>query len=78
MSELKKLYQLAPGQRAVVSDLKCSGPMRSRLMNLGIVEGTAITAELAGPFGDPVAYGVRGALIALRREDSENVLISIE
>ncbi len=45
----------------------CQGPQRRRLLDLGVVPGTAITPELVSAAGDPVAYRVRGALIALRR-----------
>ena len=44
-------------------------------MDLGILPGTTIEAELRSPSGDPTAYRVRGALIALRREQSELIYI---
>ena len=46
------------------------GPQRRRLLDLGLVPGTLVEAELSGASGDPVAYRVRGALIALRRDQS--------
>jgi DtxR family Mn-dependent transcriptional regulator len=45
----------------------CTGVQRRRLLDLGIVPGTRIVAEMDSPTGDPMAYRVRGALIALRR-----------
>ncbi|MCL7958013.1 MAG: metal-dependent transcriptional regulator [marine benthic group bacterium] len=51
------------------------GPQRRRLLDLGVVEGTGIEAEFASASGDPVAYRIRGALIALRRSEAENVRI---
>ena len=45
----------------------CQGIQRRRLLDLGVVRGTSITPELASAAGDPVAYRIRGALIALRR-----------
>lgn len=48
----------------------CQGPQRRRLLDLGVVPGTEIVRELAGASGDPVAYRIRGALIALRREQA--------
>ena len=48
----------------------CQGPQRRRLLDLGVVPGTEIVPELAGASGDPVAYRIRGALIALRREQA--------
>ena len=49
----------------------CQGPQRRRLLDLGVVPGTEIVPELVSSGGDPVAYRIRGALIALRGEQAE-------
>jgi DtxR family Mn-dependent transcriptional regulator len=49
----------------------CRGSQRRRLMDLGIVPGTEITMELASASGDPKAYKIRGAVIALRKEQAD-------
>ena len=49
----------------------CQGPQRRRLLDLGVVPGTEIVPELVSSGGDPVAYRIRGALIALRRNQAE-------
>ena len=46
------------------------GPQRRSLLDLGLVPGTLVEAELASAGGDPVAYRIRGALIALRKDQS--------
>ena len=46
------------------------GPQRRRLLDLGLVPGTVVEVELASPGEDPVAYRIRGALIALRKDQS--------
>ena len=46
------------------------GPQRRRLLDLGLVPGTLVEAELSSAGGDPIAYRIRGALIALRRDQS--------
>jgi Fe2+ transport system protein FeoA len=45
------------------------------MLDLGIVKGTEIEAELVSATGDPVAYRIRGALIALRRDQAEWIRI---
>lgn len=69
---LHTLRDLEPGERGVVVDLSpaCQGSQRRRLLDLGIVPGTPVTAELESASGDPVAYRIRGALLALRREQA--------
>jgi DtxR family Mn-dependent transcriptional regulator len=73
------LASLPPGRSALVAGIsrRCRGLQRRRLMDMGIVPGTVVEAELAGPAGGPVAYRVRGALIALRRKHAELVHITV-
>ncbi|UCF39549.1 MAG: DtxR family transcriptional regulator [Gemmatimonadota bacterium] len=68
----ESLSSLRPGEEAEVLEISpvCQGPQRRRLLDLGVVPGTVITAELEGAMRDPVAYRIRGALIALRREQA--------
>ncbi len=73
----KTLGSLNPGNKAVVAGLSpaCRGLQRRRLMDLGIVPGTTIEAEMRSPGGDPTAYRIRGATIALRREHADLVFV---
>ena len=73
----ESLADLAPGEAGRVVGLSpaCRGQQRRRLLDLGVVKGTEITAELVSATGDPVAYLIRGALIALRRGQAEWILI---
>ncbi len=70
---VRTLASLQPAESARVARvaLACSGAQRRRLLDLGVVPGTRITAVLRSAGGDPVAYDVRGALIALRRQQAE-------
>jgi len=69
------LNSLKPGQQAVVKALHAQGLERSRLLDLGLLPGTVVAAELVSPLGDPTAYLVRGALVALRQEQSSRITI---
>ena len=72
------LASLRPGARAVITGISraCRGQQRRRLMDLGIVPGTTITAELSSVTGNPMAYQVRGTLVALRKEQAEHIVVS--
>jgi DtxR family Mn-dependent transcriptional regulator len=76
----ERLSDLKPGEKAVVSGLAqgCRGSERRRFLDLGILPGTAVEAEMISPSGDPTAYRVRGALLALRREQAEFIEITRE
>jgi DtxR family Mn-dependent transcriptional regulator len=71
------LRDLPQGEVGRVVDLSpaCRGSQRRRLLDLGVVKGTEIVPELVSAGGDPVAYRIRGALIALRREQAEWIRI---
>lgn len=72
------LAALRPGQQGQVVALspRIRGVERRRMMDLGILPGVVIGAELVSPSGDPTAYRIRGAMIALRREQAQ--LINIQ
>ena len=48
--------------------------MKRRLEDLGVVSGTRIVCLMRSPLGDPCAYLIRGAVIALRKKDAQNVV----
>ena len=66
------LADLEPGETARVIDISpaCRGSERRRLLDLGVVGGTEIRADMKSAAGDPVAYLIRGALIALRKSQA--------
>ena len=57
-------------------DEHCQGFTRRRFLDLGLTPGTTIFPELENAFGDPRAYRVRGTLIALRRDQAENIWVT--
>ena len=73
------LSDLPVGKKGRVLQLmpRLRGAERRRLMDLGMLPGTTIEAEMSSPFGDPVAYRVRDALIALRKEQARDIKIEL-
>jgi DtxR family Mn-dependent transcriptional regulator len=73
----ESLTNLKPGQTAQVLGLspRIRGAERRRLMDLGLLPGTTIEVEMASAGGDPIAYRIRGAVIALRKSQAQ--LISV-
>ncbi|MDH5804160.1 MAG: metal-dependent transcriptional regulator [Gemmatimonadota bacterium] len=71
------LADLGPGQSAKVRRIlpTLQGVQRRRLLDLGVVPNTAVTAEFSGAMNGPTAYRIRGTLIALRRSQAEAVEI---
>lgn len=75
---MEKLCALLPGQRATVLGLENQEPLRRRLMELGLVPGTEVMCLGRSPGGDPAAYRVRGAVIALRAADCARIIVEKE
>lgn len=71
------LNQLPIGRKANVSALTSDGAIRRRMLDLGIVDGTEIEPLYKSPSGNPVAYLIRGAVIALRSDVSEKIIVSM-
>lgn len=70
------LDSLSPGQRAIVNALHASGSMRRRLLDIGLVRDTEVECLGRSPGGDPIAFLIRGAVIAIRSDDCKDILIS--
>lgn len=69
------LSELPIGSSGIIKSLAMNGLARMRLLDLGFVPGTRVEAVRRSPFGDPVAFRVRGTLIALRREESDKIIL---
>ena len=69
------LDQLKRGESATITRLTAKGMERRRLLDLGILPGTHLVAELKSPLGDPVAYRVRDTLIAIRNAQASQIEI---
>ena len=72
---MRTLAMLTPGEYGIVEDITKNSKLRQRLLDLGFIPGTEILCVVKSPLGDPTAYFVRGALIALRCQDSENIIL---
>lgn len=75
MEDARSLWQLAPGHRAWVGELSAQGELRRRLRDLGFVPGAQVECLGRSPLGDPAAYRVRGAVVALRRRDAQRIAL---
>lgn len=75
MNYIPSLNDMSPGQSAVVRSLRTTGSMRRRLLDIGLIENTRVECLGRSPAGDPSAFLIRGAVIAIRSEDCKDILI---
>ena len=75
MDQYMTLNDISVGESAVVREIDVDGSIKSRFHDIGLVEGTRVRCELTSPLGDPIAFDIRGALIAIRREDARGIAV---
>ncbi|WP_050636627.1 FeoA family protein [Candidatus Stoquefichus sp. SB1] len=69
------LNNLPIGAKAKVKTLTATDNMRRRLLDIGLINGTVVECLGRSPQGDPSAYFIRGAVIAIRSEDCQDIVI---
>lgn len=73
---MKTLSDLKPGEYGFVSKILTKGSMRRRFMDIGLLENSKVECVGESPMGDPKAYLICGAVIAIRSEDGKEIIIS--
>ena len=75
MNGLYKLSDLKQGEKALVFQINSKNEIARRFRDIGLINGTEVSCVHKSPLGDPSAYSIRGALIAIRSEDADTVLV---
>lgn len=71
----RTLKDVKVGETVTVKALKGTGPVKRRIMDMGITKGTEVFVRKVAPLGDPVEITVRGYELSLRRADAEMVQV---
>jgi len=74
---LTPLHLIPCGKSVTVKALTAAGNTRRRMLDLGLVIDTVVEALRKSPSGDPTAYEIRGAVIALRSEEASQILVEL-
>lgn len=73
---IQSLSDIAVGEKARVTALNTDSSITRRLLDIGLIENTEVECIGRSPLGDPSAFLIRGAVIALRCDDSQKILVS--
>jgi len=73
---MPRLCDMINGEKACVTKLYADCSMRRRFMDMGLVSGTEVECIGHSPLGDPAAYLIRGAVIAIRAADAHGVEVN--
>ncbi|MBR5543290.1 MAG: ferrous iron transport protein A [Oscillospiraceae bacterium] len=72
-----RLCDIECGETARVLSLSDENLLKERLSDLGFTEGTVVECIMKSPLGDPTAFLIRGAVIALRRDNSKHIAVEV-
>jgi len=71
------LKDLNPGQEGTVMSIGQRGPMRKRLMDMGVTPGIKVKVVKVAPLGDPIEINIRGYELSLRKNEAENIEVEL-
>ncbi|MBE6144679.1 MAG: ferrous iron transport protein A [Firmicutes bacterium] len=71
----KYLSDASLGSCYIIKKINVDGSIKRRLLDIGMIEGTKVENVLVSPFGDPMAFLIRGAVIALRNEVTSKIVV---
>jgi len=72
---MKTLRETKIGETVTVKKLIGEGPVKRRIMDMGVTKGTAVYVRKVAPLGDPVEVTIRGYELSLRKEDAEMIIV---
>lgn len=72
----RTLRDLRPGQSGRVGEVGGSGPLRTRLLELGLTPGVRVLVKKVAPFGDPIEISLRGYVLSLRKSQAQEITLA--
>ena len=74
---LKLLSELNRGEKGRIVKIACTGSIRQRLLDMGLVSGSDIEMQRAAPMGDPIEIKVKGYNLALRKKEAAGIQVEV-
>ena len=72
---MKTLKEAKIGETVTVVKLTGEGPVKRRIMDMGLTKGTLVHVQKSAPLGDPIELTVRGYELSIRKAEAENVIV---
>ena len=74
---MQKLNELILGDEAVITCVMANENIKKRFLDIGLVRGSKVKVVLISPLKDMVAYLIKGAVIAVRKDDTKDILVKV-
>ena len=71
------LARLQPGQTGKITKIGSLGPLKRRLMDMGVLVGETVKVEKIAPLGDPIEITVKAYKLSLRKREAEGILVEV-
>ncbi len=69
------LKDLKPGQEGIVTSIGEKGPVRKRIMDMGVTPGAMVKVIKVAPLGDPIEVNIRGYELSLRKSEAIQIIV---
>ena len=73
-----KLSALKCGQKGRITAIETQGPLRRRLMDMGVLVGEEVKMEKVAPLGDPLEITIKNYRLSLRKKEADGILVEAE
>ncbi len=70
------LDKLPAGKSGIIETVGGEGALRLRLLDMGLIPGTAVSVEKIAPLGDPVQIRIRGYELTIRKDDAGHITVT--
>ncbi len=75
---IRPLSELEPHEKGTVVKVGGQGAVRRRILDMGVVVGSAVEVDRVAPLGDPVAIKIKGYVLSLRKEEAAGVQVEVD
>jgi ferrous iron transport protein A len=72
------LAGLKPGQKGTITGIGSVGPLKRRLLDMGVLVGEQVKVEKVAPMGDPIEVRVKSYSLSLRKSEAEAISVEVQ
>ena len=71
------LAMLKPGEQGKITNIGAIGPLKRRLMDMGVLVGEKVKVEKIAPLGDPIEVRIKSYNLSLRKKEAERIEVEV-
>lgn len=71
------LSKLKPGESGKITNIGVTGPLKRRLMDMGVLVGERVKVEKVAPLGDPIEVTIKNYKLSLRKKEAEGIAVEV-